>query len=201
MCCPLGIEFELKFRANEDLLAEIDRQIEGETKHFSMETTYYDTPSRALSARHFTLRRRQENQLSVCTLKTPAASGARRENEVLCDDIHSALVELCKLSEIPELPRLLTEGIVPICGAKFTRIAKTITLPDCAVELALDRGVLLGGGREQPLCEVEVEHKAGDREAARAYALALAYRFGLQPESASKFHRAKLLAEGKGEQL
>ncbi len=41
----------------------------------------------------------------------------------------------------------------------ITRRALTVELESCTVELALDSGVLLGSGRELPLCEVEVELK------------------------------------------
>ena len=65
------------------------------------------------------------------------------------------------------------------------------------MELALDRGVLLGGGREVALCEVEVELKDGQPEAAVAFAQELAEKFGLRPEQKSKFRRALALAEGE----
>ena len=85
--------------------------------------------------------------------------------------------------------------MIPICGARFLRKAKTVTLPDCTVEIALDKGVLLGGGKEIPLCEVEVELKTGPEGAAVTFAQALAAEFGLQPEQKSKFKRASMLAE------
>ena len=65
------------------------------------------------------------------------------------------------------------------------------------VELALDEGVLSGGSREVPLCEVEVELKSGSREAAVIYATQLAVAYGLKQEKGSKFRRAKALAEGE----
>ena len=64
------------------------------------------------------------------------------------------------------------------------------------MELALDQGILTGGGIDLPFCEVEVELKAGSREAATLYAQLLAARYGLEPEHQSKFKRATLLAEG-----
>ena len=84
-----------------------------------------------------------------------------------------------------------------MCGARFTRLAKTVELPGCTVEIALDEGVLLGGGREIPLCELEVELKAGTEAAAMAWARHLAEKFGLRSESQSKFRRASLLAKGE----
>ena len=58
------------------------------------------------------------------------------------------------------------------------------------VELALDRGILCGGKKEIPLCEVEVELKDGSKEAAAFFALELAKKYGLDPENKSKFRRA-----------
>jgi inorganic triphosphatase YgiF len=142
------------------------------------------------------LRCRKENGQSVCTLKTPEGAQGRGEYEILCDDIQTALPELCKLSDLPELMTLTAQGVLPVCGARFTRIAKTLVLEDCTVELALDAGVLFGGGREEALCEVEVELKSGIREGAYAYAMALAGTFGLEREFTSKFRRALALTEG-----
>lgn len=192
----MGIEFELKYRATEQAQAAIRQAVAGEETVYKMETTYYDTPSGALSDRRYTLRRRLENQRSVCTLKTPAAGQGRNEFEVECATIEEAIPALCKLSGIPELPRLLEEGIQKVCWAAFTRVAVTVALPDCTVELALDQGVLGGGTRQIPLCEVEVELKSGSRKAACIYGLQLATAYGLVPEQKSKFRRALDLAGG-----
>lgn len=197
----MGVEYELKFRADAAQQDRLRQEIAGEETVLSMETTYYDTPGGAMSARRYTLRRRMENERSVCTLKTPAQGQGRQEYELDCPDIRCAIPELCKQSGLLELESILAEGVVPVCGARFTRVAKTVILSDCVVELALDRGVLTGAGNEIPLCEVEIELKQGSKEGAYAYALALAAGYGLQPEPLSKFRRAQLLAEGKGDRL
>ena len=186
----MGIEFELKYRATPQLQQQILGEIPGEDQRFSMQTTYYDTPSASLSARHYTLRRRTENEVSVCTLKVPAENGARGEWEVNCDFIEAAIPMLCKLGCPADLPVLTAEGIDPICGAKFTRIARTVELPDCVVELAIDEGVLMGGGKEIPLCEVEIELKSGSQAVCVAFAQKLAELYRLIPEEKSKFRRA-----------
>ena len=190
----MGREFELKFAATEAVHAAIVAQF-GAFETIAMETTYFDTPDRALSARHITLRRRVENGVSVCTLKTPTGGIGRGEWELECDTIEAAIPELCKLSRHPLLPILLAPGVIPVCGAKFLRLCKTVEAPDCTVEIALDKGILTGGGKEIPLCEVEVELKSGTEEAAVAFAQALAAEFQLQPEPKSKFKRASQLAE------
>lgn len=189
----MGYEFELKFRATEEAQQAIAGN--GIWHTVTMETTYYDTPSGALSRRHYTLRRRLENGVSVCTLKTPAGELGRGEWETACDTIEAAIPELCKLGSPTELPALVQEGLIPVCGARFTRRASAVVVEDTEVEIALDKGVLFAGDREIPLCEVEVELKEGSREQAAAYALALAHQYGLAPEPASKFKRALALKE------
>ncbi len=190
----MGREFELKFRADPEKIAAIKAKY-GDFTAISMETTYYDTAKRELSPLRWTLRRRYENGKSVCTLKTPAPGGARGEWETECGDIMTAVPELCKLGAPVQLMALTIGGVEQVCGAKFTRLAKTLELEDCTVELALDRGCLMGGGREESLTEVEVELKTGSDEAAVAFAEKLAKDFGLIPEKGSKYRRALALAQ------
>lgn len=192
----MGIEFELKYKATESVLEAIRRSFSGAEQVISMETTYYDTPTEALSQRFYTLRRRLENNRSVCTLKAPVSGPGRGEWDCICDRIESAIPELCKLGGPADLMTLTAEGILPVCGARFCRIAKTLCLPDVTVELALDSGILYGGGKTVPLCEVEVELKEGTPEACTAFAQQLAAEYHLTPERHSKFRRALALYQG-----
>ncbi|MBQ6997772.1 MAG: CYTH domain-containing protein [Oscillospiraceae bacterium] len=192
----MGREFELKFSADAESFAALGAKWEDLTV-ISMETTYFDTPAGDLSRRHITLRRRMENGVSVCTVKTPDGGCGRGEWELECENIKAAVPMLCKLGAPESLLALTREGLVISCGARFTRRAKLLTLDGCTVEIALDEGVLLGGGRELPLREVEVELKAGDQAVAVAFAQALAAMYHLQPEEKSKFARAQKLAKGE----
>ena len=192
----MGREFELKYRANEKVLEKI-REKFGEFTPISMETAYYDTEDGLLNRLHWTLRRRYENGESVCTLKTPAAGGGRGEWEVHAPNIAAALPMLQQL-DTPEAFGIFTaECLVLSCGARFTRLAKTLEIPGALVELALDRGVLLGGGKELPFAEMEVELKEGSEEAAVSFAQALAEEHSLEPEHKSKHARAVALANKK----
>ena len=193
----MGREFELKFTAAADVLPQIRAAFPGIWREISMETAYYDTPDGLLGQRRWTLRRRYENGKSVCTVKTPCADGGRGEWETECDRIEDAIPVLCKLGCPEELISLTADGLIHICGAKFTRRALTIEENGCILELALDEGKLLGSGKELPLCEVEVELKAGNDAAAVAFAESLAAKFGLKPEKRSKFRRALALAKGE----
>ena len=187
-------EFELKYAATPEILSAVRAELDAVTE-ISMETTYYDTPNKDLSARHMTLRRRYENGTSVCTLKAPDGANRRKEYETEAATIEEAIPILCKLSGWEELKILTAKGLITVCGARFTRQAATVTLLDCVVEIALDSGVLMGGGREMPLCELEVELKSGSEATATYFANVLAARHGLVRESKSKFARAMALVK------
>lgn len=192
----MGREFELKYAAMDAQLALLQGQFP-RCAPIAMETTYYDTPDGELDRLHWTLRRRMENGQAVCTLKTPLPDGSRGEWETEEADIEKAIPLLCGQGAPKELPVLTAGGLVESCGARFTRLACPVTLKDAVVELALDRGVFLGGGKELPFAEVEVELKEGSEAAAIAFAEKLAAEFGLRPEPRSKVMRARALARGE----
>lgn len=188
----MGTEFELKYRATPAVQAQL-LSLANNWETVTMETTYYDTPSGALSGRKYTLRRRLENGVSVCTMKTPADQGMRGEWETPCEDILAAVPILCKLGSPADLADLVKEGLQAVCGARFVRRYTRIKQGETVLELALDQGILFSGALQQPLCEVEVELKSGLTADALTYAGILAHRFSLTPEPHSKFRRALAL--------
>lgn len=192
----MGIEYEYKFKADRSVLLAMNAAFLQETKEISMETVYYDTPSGSLSSRRYTLRRRLENGVSVCTLKVPAGD-ARGEWETENVFIENAVSQLIAAGAPEELKELVKEGLFPICGAKFTRLAKTIVMENFVAELALDHGYLFGSDRKEPLCEVELELKSGDKEHFDRYVQRVAKAFALEEEKTSKFARALQLYRGE----
>lgn len=189
----MGREFELKYRAGKETQDAVKERF-GPFTAITMETAYHDTAGHALANRKWMLRRRLENGKSVCTLKTPLPDGSRGEWEVECGSIEAAIPKLCALGAPKELDELTAPGLQEVCSARFTRQAATLELDGCTVELALDQGALYGGGREQPLSELEVELKAGSEEAAARFARELAAEYGLKAEPKSKVQRARALA-------
>ena len=141
----MGVEYEVKFQADEEILHSVYTTFPARWQKISMETTYYDTPSGSLSAKRYMLRRRLENGVSVCTVKTSGEGNLRGEWEVNMDSVTDAISELCKLGCPNDLASLCAEGLIPICGARFTRKAGVLTFLECTVELALDQGVLFAG--------------------------------------------------------
>ena len=189
----MAIEIELKFAAEESAFEGLMAESSDWTR-YEMATTYYDTPDGKLSTLRWTLRRRFENGVSVCTVKTPHAGGGRNEFELECDDITVAIPRLVEMGAPRELLLYTANGVEEVCAARFTRMAGKILLPGAEAELALDKGELLGGGNVLPFVEVEVELKSGDLNAVAAYGEKLAKQFGLRPEHKSKYKRALTLA-------
>lgn len=192
----MGREFELKYAATPAAQQAIAEAF-GPFDTICMETTYFDTPDGSLSRQHVTLRLRKENDVTVCTLKTPLADGSRGEWECDAASMADGLAQLRALGAPQALCQLDSTQLIPVCGAKFTRLAAKIPTSDGMAELAIDRGILLGGGKEVPLCEVEIEHKSGSDQATLGLAALIAGRFGLKPEKDSKFRRASALAKGE----
>lgn len=192
----MGREFELKYAATDAIISDLAKKYPG-GREIAMQTAYYDTPDSSLSARKMTLRIRRENGISLCTLKTPLPDGSRGEWECPAPNMEEGIPMLLAMGAPRELKSLTAQGVDIVCGARFTRLAIEVPTIDGIAELALDRGVLLGGGKEIPLCEVEIELKSGSEAATTAFASLLAAAYGLKEEPDSKFHRAMNLAKGE----
>lgn len=189
----MGREFELKYRADPVILERI-RERFGPFDSICMEASYFDTPDGALRSKRWMLRRRTENGTAVCTLKTPLPDGSRGEWEVQAATVEAAVPLLLEAGCPAELETLTRPGLTERCAARFTRLAKKVCAGDSTLELALDSGVFLGGGKEQPFAEMEVELKGGREEDCLSFAQALAREFDLVPEEKSKAQRAFALA-------
>ena len=202
----MGLELEFKLAvASPALLEQIlfDKQVadirRGDYTTLQMATVYYDTPDRRLNARRWTLRMRQENEKFVATLKIPAVGKGKARGEWQCEasNIQSAIPMLLEAGAPAELAELVADQpLHPVCAAPFTRRAADVVFGDGTVcELCGDIGMLVGGSKEENLCEIEVELKKGSADTAEAFAQELQARFDLQEEPRSKFARAAALAK------
>jgi inorganic triphosphatase YgiF len=165
------------------------------------ENTYYDTADGRLAAARYGLRVRRLPDRALITLKGPATVDAgvhrRAEHEFPGADPQP-------LSWAPGPPRelaLALTGGAPLVAIAAVRTERHIlhAARDGLVvaECALDRGVLRGGGREQPFTELEIELlPAGDPADIAALARALAAHITLVPEPLSKLQRALALRDG-----
>ena len=200
----MGLELEFKLAVPQPECLEkilfddaVTRARRGDFRLLEMATVYYDTPDLALRQRRWTLRLRQENDRLVATVKTPAAGRARGEWSCEAGTIESAIDKLIALGAPAELKELTeNKPLSMVCAAKFSRRAADLVFSDGTVcELAGDAGKLMGGSKQEDLCEVELELKAGSEATVQAFAEELMERFGLQEEPRSKFARAAALAQ------
>ena len=186
-------EFEVKYASTREAMERLEGDF-GPFRSILMETAYYDNPQGDFRAKKWTLRRRLENGVGVCTLKTPGAGLLRGEWEVACPEITQAIPALLALGAPEELEKMAAQGLSVTCGAQFTRQVQTVSWGTSRLELALDEGVLTGGGQSENLCEVEAELKEGLPEDALAFGAHLAAAYGLTTETRSKQARALALA-------
>lgn len=141
---------------------EIAAAMAGPVQPITMETTYFDTPDGSLRKKYWTLRRpaskRRLRHYSQDTLggpPLPATSGRSapgrywKPSPPLCPGAATGTALHRRPSSLSAAP--------PFSGG-----AVQLKLPGCLAELALDEGRLFGGGREEPLLELELERKEGD---------------------------------------
>ena len=185
-------EFEVKYASTRQALERLEGDF-GPFRSVTMETAYYDNPQGDFGAKKWALRRRLENGVGICTLKTPGAGLLRGEWEVTCPEIAQAIPARVALGAPRELEAMAAQGLTRCCGAQFIRQVRVISWGESRLELALDEGMLTGGGETEPLCEVEAELKEGRQEDALAFGAHLAAAYGLQPETGSKQARALAL--------
>lgn len=171
------------------------------SKDIAMHATYYDTVEGDVLALRGGLRRREENGLSVCSLKLEVevsdGKATREEYEVACDDIRQALELLPEAGAPRDVCEMLAGKELKVnCETEFDRRAFSLAVgaqgaaDAFEAELAFDEGVLRRDGREQEFREMELEHKDGSLDAFNAFALDIQDTAHLTPQPLSKLARA-----------
>lgn len=179
----------------DSLMETLKKLFPGDWEKIKMETDYYDTWDRQLSAKRWALRIRNEGGISVLACKTPGQGRARCEWEVPEGTLPGGLTALVRRGAPDELMDLYHIPLHAWCGARYSRYRKVIDLDGTKVELAMDRGVLMGRSKELPLWEFEAELKEGDPEVLTRWCTQFAGEQHLREEPKSKFSRAMALSD------
>ena len=80
----MGMELEFKYQGSKEALSAMEAAFGGGFATIVMETTYYDTPERALSARRWTLRHSKLSPAAcVGSGEHPVRAAARRAGKAL----------------------------------------------------------------------------------------------------------------------
>ncbi|MBC3945072.1 inorganic triphosphatase [Erwinia persicina] len=91
---------------------------------------------------------------------------------------------------------MLQQQLGALFSTHFTREKWVVTYLQSEIEVAFDRGEVSAGERSEPLMEVELELKSGQRDDLLAFAAELATVEGLRLGSLSKAARGYALAQG-----
>lgn len=129
---------------------------------------YFDTPGWDLSKRGLSLRIRQSGNERMQTLKAGdgAATGSREEWE------QPVAGDTPRLDD-PQVRDLFAGAgpkLTPVFEVHVKRHRWNVINGDATIEVALDIGKMVAADREAPLCEIELERKAGSPRALFALA-------------------------------
>lgn len=204
MTSPHPVEIELKLalppQQAEAFLRRMARRRSVPVRQ-QLLTRYFDTPDFALSAQGVALRVRRVGRRWLQTLKT--------EGERHGGLSQRAEYEMAITRGTPDWSRFppealayvadpLRDRIVPVFETRFHRTAWLLRGKGGAeIEVALDVGAVHAGQRSQPICEVELELKAGQPDALFELAQSWAGQFDSVPLDASKAERGVRLAHGE----
>jgi inorganic triphosphatase YgiF len=185
-------EVELKFACGpDDLAAVLAAAPPGDDTAAELISVYFDTPDLDLKKAGASLRVRESKGLRVQTLKR--GDGLAREE-------HEAPIEgLAPDPKLGPLPKLAPDGasLKPIFNVRVQRRQRTFAFEGAEIELALDQGEVVGGRRRSPICEVELELKAGEPAALFALARRLSEAAPLYLSFDSKAARGQALVAGE----
>lgn len=160
-----------------------------------LQAIYFDTVDHRLAKAGLSLRIRRSGRRRVQTVKADGgmAAGlfARREWErTVADDVPV-------IGDATPIPALLGADmalVVPVFVVKVVRTTWDIVDGDTRIELVLDQGQVIVGARQAPVCEIELELKAGDPAALFHHARRIAERVPMRLGVLSKAERGYALA-------
>ncbi len=166
---------------------------------------YYDTPDQRLRQQRAVLRLRRVGDAVqsqwLQTFKTGAADTSalsRRgewENPVATPELSRLALQGAPWTELDPDGSLFA-ALVPCFVTVFERSSWLVPWRDgSVVEVALDQGHIEANGRHAPICELELELKAGQPAALFELACELARSVAVMPANMSKAQRGFLLAQ------
>jgi inorganic triphosphatase YgiF len=170
-----------------------------------LDSVYYDTLDQWLSRHGMALRVRRIGRKRIQTLKAPVPGPDGLQNfQEIEAEIASDRPQLAAITDTKLVRRLEREKVWrrlrPVFETKFQRTAFLIARDNATIEMAIDQGSIIAGGRRRPLSEIELELKSGEPHAlydfAEQLALQLAEEVPIRLGAETKAARGYALAEG-----
>lgn len=163
-------------------------------------STYFDTADGALRAAGLTLRVRRIGERRIQTMKAEGAASAglfaRLEWERELADDRPMLDGAAE--PLAALPGLAAAQVIPVFTIDVRRRTGRLVRDDATVELVLDAGEIVAGGRSEPVAEAEIELEAGTPAALFALARELDAAVPLRLGVLSKSERGFALLARRG---
>ena len=167
---------------------------ESSLDQFHLGNTYFDTPDMRLNQARVALRIRENQGQFFQTLKTcgNSVNGLTRRGEwewpIEQPELDFTLLESLGLDELKGID---FDTLTPLFATDFQRTRWHLTWaePFARIEAALDRGYVKAGGRQSPICELELELLEGDEKALVKVAEQLSQCVDLKPSDKSKAER------------
>ncbi|MDF0751274.1 CYTH domain-containing protein [Marinobacter sp. 71-i] len=137
--------------------------------------TYYDTPGGDLNRQKIALRIRRMGDKYIQTLKTRGefADGAHRRQEWEWPLIGTKL-NMGLIADTPVGQSVNLAELQPVFETNFQRRVIMIEQGESLIEVAIDSGEIVAGGKSCPLNEIEFELKAGNESLLLSWARRLA---------------------------
>lgn len=182
-------------------LPAIARHKQGRAISRPLDSTYYDTPERALQRAGLVLRLRRDGRAWIQTVKDAGSrvNGLFQRHEW----------EMTVPDGTPHVPHLRATGLdafrddtlvgrlIPILDTRVRRASHVLAGPGWEVEMAVDRGEIVAGDRRDAVAEVELELRQGTPAILFALAADIAAALPCRVMSQSKSERGFLLAAGE----
>ena len=164
-----NVELELKLalrRDRRDAIEQLAAFRAAPAQHLHEITTYYDTAELDLRREGTALRVRRRGDRLIQTLKTRGGEGVASDRGEWEWDVDSDLPDIGRLRETPraDLVERLDGTLRPVFRTDIARTTRMLDgIGGARVEVALDEGQIIAGDAREPVSELELELKGGQR--------------------------------------
>lgn len=199
------MEIEFKLSCTPETASVLGRQLSRLTgsgpQKLKLQNTYYDTPQQNLRAAGIALRIRQQDRLRLQTVKCAGQVSGGLSSRPEWETPYGGRFDFTPVSD--EATRTVLETLARLPGYQAmldTNFSRHVwhwrPEADTHVEIVLDRGQILAGGRQEAICELELELIAGKPERLLDLVAHLGSLAPVFPAPLSKATRGSLLLTG-----
>ncbi|MBC7780040.1 MAG: inorganic triphosphatase, partial [Proteobacteria bacterium] len=201
----MPVETELRFQLNAAQARALgaDPRLAGKLQRRPLTSVYFDTPELTLAQRRVGLRLRRAGRVWLQTFKCELVDAGAHQRGEWEWPVARAALDFTKLAETPLADWFVKarnrDALAPRFETRFARSTALIDYEDASIEVALDRGKLIAGERQEAILELELELKSGPIEGLYAAAQAFNADHALMLEPRSKAARGFALLAGTPE--